>query len=167
MVTTLDCSWNIYNSIKDWIKFSDTKAGAIVAFYGVSGGVLLINSRDNAEFLFSNFWVFFFFLITVVFSSISLLYALLVILPRETETHTHSLIYYRDIAENFENDTRYSHEFYEIFNDEDRAFKEVTKQIWVLSNIATKKYYWVSWSMRALILSMGAFFIFIVISFIN
>ena len=167
MGTQLECSWNIYNSIKDWIKFSDTKAGAIVAFYGVSGGVLLINSRDKAEFLVSNFFILFFFLVTVVFSSISLLYALLVILPRETESHTHSLIYYRDIAENFTNDNHYSHDFNIGFKGEDSAIKEVTKQIWVLSKIATKKYYWVSWSMRALILSMGAFFIFIVISFIN
>lgn len=86
MGTTLDCSWNVYHSIKDWIKFSDTKAGAIVAFYGVFGGVLLIGSRDKAEFLFSDFFIFFFFLVTVIFSSISLLYALLVILPRERKS---------------------------------------------------------------------------------
>lgn len=148
--------WNIYSSVKDWIIFSDAKAGAILALYGVGGGIIAPIVIDHFMDINSNYAVLVVFLTSVLFSIYAIIFSIACIKPISDRSNPKSLIYFLHIAEKYPDSESYSLALTEALQSEGTMIDQVARQIHSLSCVAAKKYNKVSWAIYALILSISS-----------
>jgi len=60
MKEALVTMWNIYNTVNELIRFSDTKAGALLALNGIILTIIASKAIDYGDFLFSHGLLLFF-----------------------------------------------------------------------------------------------------------
>lgn len=150
--------WNIYDIVKDWIKFSDAKAVAII---GINGFILsLIFSNIEIVKLITKLFILKILLILIViFLIISIFYAIVCLYPQKTETYK-NVIYYKSISEKFNSSEDYSCEVEKLITE--KSLKEqLSKQIYQISTVATKKYEKVTCSLKFFSLEIILFFVLI------
>ena len=167
MVEDLDNIWNTYNAIKDWLIFSDTKAGAIIAFYAIFGSTFLPKFIEIKNTIFPSLTFSILWILTISLSSISIIFALLCLYPSKRISCSNSIFFYRDIAENFPTASKYSFQWQKLYYQDDSSLKDISEQVWVLSKIATKKYDFVSYSIKYLIFSIIPFSILLILIMIS
>jgi len=163
MADSLDNMWNTYNAVKDWIIFSDTKAGAIVAFYALFGSTFLPKFIEIKTQIFSSWLLSILWILIITFSSVSILFALCCLYPQKRVTSSHSLIFYRDIFEDYPSPQKYSFKCQKESYDDFSNMKDISGQVWALSKVATRKYDLVSYSIQFLIISFILFSLFVIL----
>lgn len=148
-----DYYWNVYCSIKDWIKLSDTKAGIIVAFYGVALTVTLPIIVENYGRIREDAALDIMILVSLAIATISFIYAASSLYPTIDIKKPDSLIFYHDIAA--------KEPCYECYIEkvktslvEDEPINQLLGQIWAISKIADWKYQRVQNSLITLFLAI-------------
>jgi len=150
----VDTLWNIYSAIKDWIILSDAKATAILAFYGVIGGVAFSGLLSYQEPSMSDPFHFVLLVMGLVFSTCSVLFAFLCLNPRESVGEPTSLIFYRHIVDEFTKPEDYCRAVAAMLSGEDATVEQVGNQVWALSLVAKRKFEYITWAIRTLFISM-------------
>lgn len=141
---TIDTLWRTYEIINDWIKFSDTKAAAILALNGVIIGVVLttvLTNLSDAQIYLDNHAFLRRLLISgIILEALSILCCFFCLKPTLWNKNPSSLIYFGDIRRKYKTSFDYMKAVKEQFTDDDKTVSHITNQIWVNSRIAWKKY---------------------------
>lgn len=183
--TNMSDIWGIHSYINEYIRFADAKAGAVILIATAGAGVNLDNQTVRAivalpfcEFSFLHWWLF----ICFGFFFISFCFAVATIFPRLWSSnlpfkHTigkvvevvdkncawvdigspaKSLIFWDDISSR-ENASVYQSDF-----ERSDLKSEVLDHIYILSRVATNKYYYLHVSAKCGIVSLVGFVIALV-----
>lgn len=132
--------WNEYSSLKDWIILSDTKAGAIIAFYGLLGAlffpniVSIFNSIKEVELLRD------LFALIGMMVAISLICAIWSIFPDIQVKQPPSLLYYSTIRKKYPTAKSYIKAVNVEFKYKDKLQNDLIGQVWALAHVADRKF---------------------------
>jgi len=141
----------IYTTINDWIKFSDTKAGFILASNGIMMGLVGSTLKDLIlpRFGFTD-WSHILFSIDILLYILSVLIsatlAICVIYPKLSVNEASSHIYFAHIAK--AKAPTYKSELLQLSNE--NFDKEIIDQIFAVSKVCWSKYKRTNYSIRAL-----------------
>lgn len=154
MANSLDHYWNAYEAIKSWIIFSDTKAGAIIAFYAVLGSALLPHFSNIKTQIHSSSPLAILWFLVLALSVCSIICAFVCLYPQKRVAPSNSLIFYRDITEHYPSVTKYSFDCQKSLSNDFFCINDISGQVWALSKVATKKYNFTTNAIRFLLISM-------------
>lgn len=153
-----DNLWKIYESINSWIRFSDTKAAAILASSGVILTIIFSNISKFFQLIGCNSLLMDFTIVFVTIGAISgiisIIYSINCLIPRinvdkENINYKDSVIFFNDINERYENPNSYYTDVKKVLSDSNLD-PHISQEIWINSKIASLKYKSVKWSIRAL-----------------
>ena len=137
----------------EWIRYSDTKAVALLGVQGVLLGFLMkslsnaFSGKMSADLLFLT-------LIAFGFNILSVVLAFLCINPQLKTKGSISPIYFGSIANHFEDSIHYYEHFSKTFTEHDHIAKELCSQVYLNSCIANKKFLRVTYSLRCFVGSL-------------
>jgi hypothetical protein len=147
MTNTLDVMWRTYDAINGWIKFSDTKAGAISAADIAILAMLFSKFADYNNFIFSHQSVELFLVFSVVCGVLSIVFSTVSLCPKVNASSYKSLIFFGSIANNYDNYNKYKIEVGSKLRDDRDLLDQIAEQVWINSRIACDKYSKVRWAM--------------------
>ena len=157
--------WNTYSTVNEWIRFSDTKAALILAFYGAVGAFSIPGIIDHMRLINDYAVLQILLALGIAISIISTLLSLIALAPtlriKDIKNKNHSLLYFQAISDNFNDSSEYSKSIEEMLSNESESHRQVSEQIWANSKVASKKYMAVTWSVWFLIgsITIGIAFI--------
>lgn len=144
MKDKLELMWRTYDTINDLIKFSDTKAAALLALNGIV--LSFIFSLFNKDILLpENQIILIFIVLGLIAGIISIIICIFSIIPVLDMRNPQSLLFFGNIAERF----KYPHDYERTVRnelDEYAQLTQITNQVWKISNIAYRKYRIVIWA---------------------
>jgi pycsar effector protein len=152
--------WDIFRNINDFIRFSDTKAGVVLAFAGgagvfLAGRVDIVHSIIVAHAHDALGWglyaVFYGYLVSLLWTMVC---AFLAIRPALGSAPKRSILYFKHISEDFAHDHKRYADFLAALDDP-ALEAELAHQICVNAGIATRKFDWVNRAMTALAITGG------------
>jgi hypothetical protein len=173
MHENIDFYWNEYSSLKDWIIFSDAKAGAIIAFYSIIATLLLPNAIEAYnkihEFidLQSKFWwIILWGILGIILIAVALstIYALWSYIPDSPVPQPNSLIYYKQIQKKYPTVKSFIQAVHVEYKVSGKMEIDLLGQIWALAHVAQRKYILVH---RSYCLLMVAIIFGIIFGFIS
>jgi hypothetical protein len=129
--------WKTYEAINGLIRFADTKATAILAINGVLAGFYFSNISSIQTILEQSSIAFIPLVAAMGFVLISAGFAAYCMIPR-LGTKNDCLIFFCDIIRTYKNATDYEKAIKEATSD--RIETDLARQIWTNSDIASKKY---------------------------
>ncbi len=147
----------------EWVRYSDTKAVALLGVQGVLLG-FLIKTYDGTSF---NPTCFQYIVsgVGLIFNIISMIFAFVCLNPKlKFDNDTLSPIYFGSIALHFEKAEQYQEYINKAFSTKDQIIHELCSQIFVNSAIAYRKFRQVTYSLRCFITSL-LFWLILLISF--
>ena len=97
MDSEIEFLWKIYDTINDWIRFSDTKAIAIVATYGIAIGFISSNVTELQQIMYKSPEILLLSLITVLLAFSSIYYCIGCLIPRLKVEEPDLLIFFAHI----------------------------------------------------------------------
>ncbi|MDG3546260.1 Pycsar system effector family protein [Methanobacterium formicicum] len=151
MKDNINSLWNIYNTVNEWIKFSDTKAAVVLATNGVILSLFFSNIFNYIKIEQLTILIIILIIIGTTAGLFSIIFAILCLVPNTNNYKLKSLIFFGDIAK-FESPEKYSDEVgKKLFNDLKR---QISQEIWINSRIASNKYDNVSYSIKLLLISI-------------
>jgi hypothetical protein len=159
-----------YERVNHWINLADTKAGALLAFHGIMLTITFDHIDNVKTLVFSDFWHFLLIIGVFAFSVASIIFAVLVFIPKlENSTKQRmkfkSLIYFNEIAERSFDD--FSEEAIKTYySNPSEMEKDYLRQIWINSKIAKSKFSKVLSSFRCLMGAFTFYFLLIITYFI-
>lgn len=157
-----DQLWQILLSTNSWVKYSDSKATALLGIQGILIG-LIVAFVSNSFSVLSLKLYYSIFLLSGVFSIlISALLAFFCLIPRLKNVNRVSPIYFKSIANNFQSASDYSEYLKENFNTEADISEYLSEQIYTNARIATNKFALASWSIRFLVAGLLFLMLFII-----
>ncbi len=139
--------WRTFQTINEWIRFSDTKASLIISIYGIGITIIYSNSNDIFSALSKSTCLLVFIWICVGLCIIALLFAFLSLNPRIDNKNPSSIIYFGHIATN-PSANAYKLKSESIFDNDDLVFDQLSEQVHTNSQIAWKKFKFVTYSLR-------------------
>ncbi len=139
--------WNTLQSVSEWVRFSDTKAGVIITVYGVILTIIYSNAKEVYSAVSSSTLQVILVIMSGLLSVVSLWYCFLCLNPRLKNNNPTSGLYYGHIAK-FTNHKEYLDLVSNKFGDESEFEKQITEQIYINSVIAWKKFNNVGWAIR-------------------
>ena len=159
-------AWKTFELINMWIKFSDTKAGAILAADGVMVGIALnlIPNQFNIENA-PKIYIILLFLGLLTGTS-SLYFSLKCLVPNLKMGKSKSIIYFSHIAQNYESPKDYLKSFNRHVSNEETFIDQITDQIWTNSIVSQQKYMAVTWSTRLFAITVFIIIISIITSWL-
>lgn len=152
--------WDILRNVSEWVRFSDTKAGVVLAFAGGSA-VQIASKADTIHAIIAahpcDGWGWALFLAVVVYFTALLLTmacAAVSVWPSLGSAEKRSMLYFGHICDDYGHDHgRYAKELAGL--DETRMNEELAHQICVNASIAKRKYRWVGRAIRSLFWTIG------------
>lgn len=147
--------WKNFNTINEWIRFSDTKAGAIVAANGVIATIVLSKLAESKNF-FDSYPIFLVLLVIGILTTfISIILSIICLTPTLKIGRTSSsLIFFASIAEKFDSYDAYEEASLNALTVDEQVFSQITHQVWANSKVAWKKYKAVTWATYFLIITI-------------
>ena len=148
--------WHILHNNQEMIRFSEVKAGLVISVFGILFSIML----NSVEWLkaqmetweISQMAIFVLFMLTTI---ISVLYAFRCFMPRFENKNPTSVIYFGDIVSDFGHYKDY-HKFLEEISVDDKEMSlQLAEQIHTNSSIAARKMQTVNTSMKAMMGSVG------------
>jgi len=140
----IDTLWRTYEIINDWIKFSDTKAAAILAMNGVIIGVvltaILTNLSDAQDYLKDHTCLRWLLILGIILEAASIICCFFCLKPTLRNKNPSSLIYFGDIYWGYKTSSEYMEAVKEQFTHDEKTVSHIADQIWINSKIAWKKY---------------------------
>jgi hypothetical protein len=145
--------WRVHSSVQDLVRFSDTKAAAILTAEGVVLGIAFANlvallGTAQVEPIFGLIM-----LLSLGAGATSFLCALRSLAPTVFHNDDGSLIYFAPIARRFATAKAYEEAVRTGLSTHDDLISELSRQIWANSQIASVKYALVRRSIQMLGLS--------------
>lgn len=148
-----DSQWRIYGLINEWIRFADPKAGALLA----ANALMLVSAvgafKDHKAFFNSHMLVSVLGVVGLVGLIASAYCCLVSIFPRTRAAGGKSLIFFDHIAGNA-SPGEYSRAA-DALGHEDRAFAEISEQVWQNARIAADKHEWIARAILAFIFGLS------------
>ena len=150
-----DQAWKALSLVVDWIKHAETKAGAVLAASGVSGGVLYNMVKGAADRSLA--------LNLAAGAAGGLLFvsavcAAMALRPRlRSREEPTSSLYYLHIAKRHgraSGSQEYSDLVLELTSDGTKLVSEIAGQVWANAHVAKDKYTWINRAMAAFLLSL-------------
>ncbi len=159
----VDHYWGSINYVTSLIKASELKAGLILSFYGI----LLNFIYKSIESLFSgsansivlHILIGLWFLSTAA----SIFYCVRCFIPKIEGKFDKNILFFGDVISKFGNIKEFSSTFYNISKDEDKLFKQMGEQIFIISKIAAWKFKNVRRAIR--LLALGLFLLLIIVGY--
>lgn len=146
----IEDSWRLLNSVNEWIRFADAKAGGALAGAGVLAGALA-SAGLSEKFADAPHAAVRFGLASGGFAILSAAIALWCLIPTLRVGEPVSLIYFEHVARRYKNDTDgHAAAVRDLLSDEDKYFKEVAAQLWANSKVARSKFLASGWALVAL-----------------
>lgn len=131
--------WRTYDTVNEWIKFSDTKAQVTLAVDGVIGGIVLSAVAGNASILPRHSYAPWLLALLVIGTGVSVWFSICCLVPVLKITTARTLIYFGDIAQ-FKTAQAYSSAMAQIPLDGQVLESGLSGQIWANSKIALGKF---------------------------
>jgi polyhydroxyalkanoate synthesis regulator protein len=159
---TTENLWNIFANIESMIKYSDAKASLLLTAQVALLTIIFESNADGVYKYFSeNCFTKLMILSTAVTVIMSITYSFSVIYPRLTEMKPNSIIYFGSIQA-FKDSRSYFEEFKNTFSDIEKFNEDISMQIYIISDIASKKFQLFRKSMKWFFISLILFLINII-----
>ena len=159
--------WKIYQTVNEWIRFSDTKAGLILATDGVLISVIFSGLKDRLFLINKNRLLSALIILGIISIVLSIYYSVLSLFPNLSPNHftqkklinreeskSGYLIFFGDIVEGFSNFKAYKEAVDRKFQHDETIVLQLSRQIFVNSKIADKKFKRVKNSLLYLVVSL-------------
>lgn len=138
--------WRTLQTVSDWVKFADAKAGATLAVDSVILALLVGRLRGSPRPELSTIVALFCAIALAAFSGLLAVWA---VMPRVRRLGADSMVHYGTIAK-FEVPASYCAAAIATLANSNEFAKTITRHIWTLSRVAAHKYLLVIWSIRLL-----------------
>lgn len=154
MNSKLENSWKTLDTINEWIRFADTKAGGVLGIVGLIASIMLsVLARVGSNLLNQNPLLFLFLVLGILSGCGAIYFSVRCLNPTLNIDEPTSLIYFAHIAQKFKTPLSYRQAIDKGFAEEE-MLSQVTDQIWANSRVAWKKYQAVTWAIRFLTLTV-------------
>jgi len=147
MPTTLEIMWRTYDTINGWIKFSDTKAGAILAANIALLAIQFSKFIDFKDFIIIHQTIGWLLALSITCGILSIAFSIISLNPRTTSGAKSSLIFFENIVNDYSNCSQYKIAVGNKLRNDKDLMDQITEQVWINSNIAHDKYNKIKWSM--------------------
>lgn len=128
--------WNTFTQINEWIRFADTKAGALITMNSIIIGFIASNLTTVKETISQNNCLIALSLLGSLSLLASLLFALKCILPNLSVGEPKSNIFFKHISKKHSN----AQEFKKLLDNSPDILGDLKTQIWANSRVADNKY---------------------------
>ncbi len=135
----LETLWKIYENVQGLIRHSDAKAGAILVADGAIATILLSNVPVLAATCTQSAIVHLLILAGSVLLFLSAIFAGISIIPAVDVGDPASLIYFNHIAHFYPTYDAYAQAVKDAL-DRDTIRDDLSRQVWIISKVAQKKY---------------------------
>ena len=135
MSKTSEEYWKILNTINEWIRFSDLKAGAILSVYGIILTVIYSNSEQVFKILDTNSSLLFISIVAIITSIISVFLSFLTLNPSLKNKNPHSILFFGHIQKKFDSYEDYDQQAKEIISGKKEYRAQLAEQILSLIHI--------------------------------
>jgi hypothetical protein len=142
--------WRTLQTVSEWIRVADAKAGATLAVDGVMLALLVGRLRGiptPSAVPAAGFSA------AVILAAVSGLLAIWTVVPRTRRLGAASMVHYGTIA-GFGSAVTYHSAAVALLADPDAVAKALTDHIWTISRSAKRKYLLVTWAIRLLVGSL-------------
>lgn len=147
MNATIETLWKTYSTINEWIRFSDTKAGAILTANGVIASIVLSKLPNAKDFLDTHPIFPILLIVGTITTFISIILSIICLSPTlKVGDKTNSVIFFGNIAKTFETYCDYDNIAQDVLANEKHASTQIAQQVWANSKVAWKKYKAVAWA---------------------
>lgn len=153
---SVEQSWKSLQQVNEWIRFADTKAGAVLASSGVLGAFLVraIPQRQDFHSHATRATLISFAIVCV---GIAALLTLRVLTPRLRTGEARSLIYFDHIARRYSGDRNaFVENYLRLVGDDTDLARQLGEQIWATSLVARWKFRRISYAFWFLGLAMAS-----------
>jgi hypothetical protein len=155
MNTKTENLWKTLETINELIRFSDTKATAILAMNGVVAGFYFSNTSTIQTAIKQQPIAFMPLIVAVGLILVSSVFSAYCIIPRLKMNKSNCLIFFCDIANTYESANAYAAAIKDEMTD-GKIETHITDQIWATSKIAVKKYSATGYSIVFFVLAVFA-----------
>jgi len=145
--TRLEYLWKTYTAILDWIKFSDTKAAAVLAANGAVVGITLTNAETINTLSDKSIVLQMLLIIGGLSLYASAILCLLSLIPNLSVGEPSSIIFFAHIAHKSKTVHDYNQAIDTVFNN-NKEVNQIADQIWAISRVAKRKYFLIGWGIR-------------------
>jgi hypothetical protein len=149
----LEVYWATIGYINGLNRSSEIKAGLIISFYGLLLGVVFQLGTGIDSNLELNVFLLIVLLIFIFFVSRSIYFSFKCFLPQIETKFDKNMFFFHDVVTHFGPISRFSGEFMDLLDDEEKLYGQLGEQIYVISLIASKKFSDVNNSVRNLVYS--------------
>lgn len=163
MKTQTESLWETLKSVNDWIKFSDTKAVALLGFQSIFLSFILSKALDSEFKEMNSILSYIVLVVSLILNALSVLWAFRCLNPRLKLIGGVSPIYFGTISEKFSNSREYRDFFKEKFSTEEDIEEELAGQVYVNSTIAWKKFRCVAFTLRFLVASLALWTVYLLL----
>lgn len=143
--------WKLHDHLNEVIKFSDTKALAVITIFGAAIIFFFTYLSHYFEQIQKHTTVSFIVIATILSGLASIYFSFKCVSPRFAPIKNLSPIYFRHISQGYSLFPDFWEKTNEILAEEDALAREIAFQVKVLSGIAEKKFIDIAWSVRFLI----------------
>lgn len=155
MDSKLDSMWQTYNAVQEGIRHSDSKAEAVVGIVGVVAGIMLSALASSGNVSFSQRPLLFILLVLGIISGAAALYfAIRCLSPTLDVGEPTSLLFFGHIAKLYDTAQSYQRALDKAFVNDNDILEHLTSEVWANSKIAWKKFMFVTWAIRLLVVTI-------------
>ncbi len=157
--------WQILETNLEWIRSSDNKATAILTIYGIVITLVYSNASEIFDSINENNALTTLSIISAITSLGAIYFGFRVIQPRVLPPNYISVIFFGSVASNFKDMDSYDGYVSKMLDRKEGLDADLTRQIYINSVIASKKYRDVANSIRffvaSLVILLSELFIFL------
>jgi hypothetical protein len=127
MDSRLESAWKTLDTINEWTRFADTKAGAVLGVVGVVAGILLSVLSEAGGSLYRQHPLLFSLLVLGIISGCGAIYhAVRCLNPTLHVGESNSLIYFAHVAQRFEAPISYRQAVDREFATDEQMLSQIT-----------------------------------------
>ena len=132
--------WRVYTSTNEWIRFSDAKAGIVLATEGVVVGVVYSNISSLRDIVVHHPAFFYFLLACSISGAVSFYFSVRCLLPTVSVGDLTSVLFFGQIARHYKDPSSYENAAKDLLSDSSHIRAQLSQQVWANSKIAAKKF---------------------------
>lgn len=156
----LEQAWKILSLVTDWLRHAEAKLSVILAFAGVSAGVLfnLVKEQGDGSCVFNSAAVI--CCVTIVLAGVLAMLGLLPVTrlgrKRPEGEAVANPLYFNDIADTYVKASDYLIVLKSLTTASDDLIRHIGQQVHANASVASRKYRFASWAMWALLVDLLA-----------
>lgn len=146
--------WKVLDSISEWIRFADAKAGATLAAQGLLASLLIPSLIGNKRIIFASPVLLILVGVCFAFAIASFLLCMRCITPRTKVKKSESVIFFSDIASSYPSPQTYRNALERLDKNESAVGEQLANQVWENSTIAVNKFQNSTWALRCFLFEL-------------